>query len=176
MSVLENKGLAENTIVVIFGDHGEAFGQHQQYGHGTGIYEENLRVPLWFINSKLFSGERKTDIAGMKDLATTVFPLVGAEVPHLWQGRNLLATNAHEMFFFAPWSDYLFGYRNKNLKYIFNETRNTLEVYDVMADPGELVNLAQSIEEEQVDFARNRIAAWVQYQDRFIKKLIQTEK
>ena len=49
MQILDRKGLASSTLVVVTGDHGEAFGQHQQYGHGTAIYEENLKVPLYFL-------------------------------------------------------------------------------------------------------------------------------
>lgn len=176
METLENKGLDKETLVVVFGDHGEAFGQHQQYGHGTAVYEENIKVPLYFINSTLFNGERKNDIASMKDLASTAFAIIGAEIPATWQGRNLLNSDSNETFFFAPWSDYLFAYRNENMKYIFNETRNTLEVYDLNTDPFEKNNLAQSVSGEEITFARNRIAAWVQYHDKYIRELRETEK
>jgi lipoteichoic acid synthase len=176
MQILEDRKLAEETLVVVFGDHGEAFGQHGQYGHGTALYEENIKVPLYFINPVLFHGERKNDIAGMKDLATTIFSIIGKEIPPVWQGRNLLTTNSNEAFFLAPWSDYLFGYRNSNMKYIFNETRNSVEVFDLSSDPNETVNLAQSLSENELNFARNRVAAWVQFQDKFVRELRQNEK
>ncbi|SHF43954.1 Arylsulfatase A [Mariniphaga anaerophila] len=174
MQILEDRNLAETTLVVVFGDHGEAFGQHGQYGHATSLYEENIKVPLYFINPVLFSGERKSDIAGMKDLATTVFPIIGEDCPSAWQGRNLLNTYSTEGFFLAPWSDYLFGYRNNNMKYIFNETLNSVEVFDLASDPHETKNLAQLIPEEELDFAKNRIAAWVQFQGNFISNLMKT--
>ncbi len=122
MNELEVRGLASSTLVVVAGDHGEAFGQHKQYGHGTALYEENLKVPLYFINSTLFQGERKSDIAGMKDIATTTLSIIGADIPEKWQGRDLLSSSFDEAFYFAPWSDYLFGYRKNNMKFIFNET------------------------------------------------------
>jgi len=34
------------TIVVVTSDHGEAFGEHDLYGHLTGLYDELVRVPL----------------------------------------------------------------------------------------------------------------------------------
>src|SRR5262245_3068313 len=44
---LESRGLDTNTLFVIFGDHGEAFGQHKgNYAHTFFIYDENVRVPL----------------------------------------------------------------------------------------------------------------------------------
>ncbi len=172
MQILEDKGLASSTLVVVTGDHGEAFGQHSQYGHGTGIYEENLKVPLYLINSTLFNGERVKDIAGMKDLATTVFPIIGVDTPEIWQGRDLLSTSSTEAFYFAPWSDYLFGYRNDDLKYIFNETENTVEVYNLNNDPKELTNLYNTEMDVEIIKARSKVAAWVQFQDKFMKRLL----
>lgn len=43
---LSARGLLENTIVVVTGDHGEAFGEHGFENHGRGLYEELVRVPL----------------------------------------------------------------------------------------------------------------------------------
>ena len=172
MQALEIRGLAETTLVVVVGDHGEAFGQHNQYGHGTAIYEENLRVPLYFINSTLFHGERKSDIAGMKDLATTALSLIDVDIPSMWQGRDLLSTNSDESFFFAPWSDYLFGYRKENMKFIFNESQNTVEVYDLNTDPKEKTDLYQQLSKEEIVQARNRVAAWAQFQDKFVKGIL----
>lgn len=173
MLELEIRGLASSTLVVVVGDHGEAFGQHKQYGHGTALYEENIKVPLYFINSTLFNGERKSDIAGMKDIATTTLAIMGADIPEKWQGRNLLNSNSEETFYFAPWSDYLFGYRKNNRKFIFNETQNTVEVYDLNVDPGEKINLLQSTTKEELENARTRVAAWVQFQNRFVKELLE---
>ena len=39
-------GIYENTIFVLYGDHGEGFGEHGLLGHNNTIYEEGLRVPL----------------------------------------------------------------------------------------------------------------------------------
>ena len=173
MQMLEEKGLASKTLVVVTGDHGEAFGQHGQFGHGTALYEENVKVPLYLINSKLFHGQRKEDVAGLKDLATTALSILNVGIPEMWQGRNLLVSNSDEAFYFAPWSDYLFGYRKQNMKYIFNETRNTFEVYDLNNDSGEKVNLSKSVSKEEIAKVRSRIAGWVQFQDKFIKEILE---
>lgn len=171
MNTLEERGIAKKTLVVVVGDHGEAFGQHRQYGHGTAIYEENLKVPLYFINPVLFHGETKEDIALIKDLATTTLSVLGIKKPETWQGRDLINTLSDEAFFFAPWSDYLFGYRKNKMKYIFNETRGTVEVYNLKTDPGEHEDISASAGKEDIDFARKRISAWVLYQNRFVDKI-----
>src|SRR5207237_5760195 len=50
LSELKRKGLFESTLVVVIGDHGEAFGRHDQTTHASKIYEENLHIPCVFIN------------------------------------------------------------------------------------------------------------------------------
>ncbi|NNL15028.1 MAG: sulfatase [Flavobacteriaceae bacterium] len=176
MQLLEERGLVSSTLLVVTGDHGEAFGQHSQYGHATGIYEENLKVPLYLINPILFNGERVKDIAGMKDLATTVLPIIGVDTPEIWQGRNLLSTTSNEAFYFAPWSDYLFGYRNDHMKYIFNETENTVKVYNLKNDPKELTNLYNNKMNVELINARHKVSAWVQFQDNYINQILKKEQ
>jgi len=39
--------LDRNTAVIVFGDHGEAWGEHKRYFHGQDLTEEQLRVPSW---------------------------------------------------------------------------------------------------------------------------------
>ncbi len=175
LRLLEDRGLLESTLVVVVGDHGEAFGQHQQMGHATGIYEENVRIPLVFINPVLFKGDKNDTIGGMVDLAPTIFSLLNFPAPADWQGRSLFAGNRRSRtYFFSPWYDFLFGLRDGNLKYIFNATTNVHEIYDLNADPMETKNLADEMP-EAVQQANLRLASWVQYHDRYMKNLLQKE-
>jgi len=43
---LKQRGMYENSLIIITSDHGEAFGEHHLYGHGLRLYDELLRVPL----------------------------------------------------------------------------------------------------------------------------------
>src|SRR5262249_47354129 len=40
LAALEKSGLADKTAVLVFADHGEAFGEHQKFFHGETIYDE----------------------------------------------------------------------------------------------------------------------------------------
>ena len=52
---LRDRGLANDTLVVITGDHGEAFSNpHDQRGHGFTAYQEDVNVPLILWNPRLF--------------------------------------------------------------------------------------------------------------------------
>lgn len=169
---LELKNLMESTLIVVVGDHGEAFGRHNQFGHAWKIYEENVNVPLILISRKLFSGQEYSTVGGLVDLAPTIMDIINIPMSPKWQGHSLFSNHrTGRVYFFSPWSDYLFGYREGDLKFIFNASNNTNEIYDLQKDPQEVSNLAEQLP----DFIREgiqRLAAWIQFQDKFVQKLI----
>ena len=166
--ILKENQLFESTLIVITADHGEAFNQHNNHGHASTIYEENIKIPLYFINPLLFNGEQRDDNVSMKDIASTTLSLLDIEVPSSWQGRDIISTQHDEVFFFAPYSDYLFGYKKGSKKFIFNETTKSVEVFDLLNDPQEKINISHQIPESELTHAKKRIASWVQYHDKFV--------
>jgi arylsulfatase A-like enzyme len=46
LDALRERGLYERTLVVVTADHGELLGEHEQWGHGQGLWEPLVRVPL----------------------------------------------------------------------------------------------------------------------------------
>jgi phosphoglycerol transferase MdoB-like AlkP superfamily enzyme len=174
VSQLRELNLYESTLLVIVGDHGEAFGRHNQITHASGIYEENLHVPCVFINPA-FKSQRNASLGGLIDIAPSIMHLLGLPASPEWQGSSLLSPTGERVYFFSPWSDFLFGYREKNLKYIFNATTNTTEIYDIGRDPLETKNISSSLSEESAN-GRLYLAAWAQYVNRFMESKLQTEK
>jgi hypothetical protein len=47
-------GLYEDTVFVLYGDHGEAFGEHERFQHDNVPYEEGLRIPLLIHDPRQF--------------------------------------------------------------------------------------------------------------------------
>lgn len=89
---LSEAGLLEKTIVVIVGDHGEGFGEHNEYGHAIFCYEEAIRVPLIVYNSRVFeqSGLRIESRVNIVDIMPTILELFGMDEPDNIQGRSFL--------------------------------------------------------------------------------------
>jgi len=168
---LKTNGLYESTLVVVIGDHGEAFGRHDQIAHASKIYEENLHIPCIFINP-IFKNERSVVIGGMIDVAPTIMNIVGLPASKNWQGKNLFTADKNgRVYFFCPWSDYLFGYREGNMKYIYNATKETTEIYDLQSDPQETKNLASELP-QKTELCSQRLAAWVQYHNKFMEAVL----
>jgi arylsulfatase A-like enzyme len=172
LTELKKKGLYESTLIVIVGDHGEAFDDHDQFGHGNAIYEENVHVPLVLINPQLFKGEKYPTIGGHIDLAPTVMDILGLRAPTEWEGKSLFGAGRKDRaYFFAPWTDFKFGYREGPYKIIYNATLNTIEVFNLDVDPQEHNNLAGEMP-ELVEQGYDRLAAWVQHQDKHFKETL----
>jgi arylsulfatase A-like enzyme/Flp pilus assembly protein TadD len=89
---LKTANLLEQTLVVIAGDHGEAFGEHQEYGHAIFCYEQNLKVPLVFYNPRVFTGRLKgiriKNRVSLIDIMPTILELYGQKIPAEIQGKS----------------------------------------------------------------------------------------
>jgi arylsulfatase A-like enzyme len=163
MSGLEKEGKLNETLVIAFGDHGEAFGTHNQYTHASNIYEENIHVPFMLINPLMFKGEEDTLISEMTDVPPTAAGLTGMTAAEEWEGENLLGEKRRDRsFFLAPFSSLQAGTRSGDWKVIYNATENTFQLYNLRNDPGELRNIA----DENPDIIKREyeyIAGWAQY-------------
>lgn len=169
---LKQSGKLDSTLVVILGDHGEAFGEHGEYIHASAIYDENVHIPLIMINKRLFHDEVAHPVGGIVDIAPTIFDVLGLPLPKQWQGRSLFSEQRpNKTFFFNPWAGSLLGYREDDRKVIFNATTGKVEEYDLRTDPGERANLFNDGSSDRTALLQP-IAGWVQSQKRRIANLV----
>jgi arylsulfatase A-like enzyme len=160
---LKQRGLAEDTLLVITGDHGEAFGSpHPTYGHGPRVWEENLHVPFVLWNPRLFAGGKTSDqVGGLCDLAATVCDVIGVPPAEAWQSRSLLDRAHPPRTYFAAANDgYLLAVRQEQWKYIYNATAGSDQLYNLSDDPTEQIDVASSHRDLAREL-RQRIGAWM---------------
>lgn len=69
----------ENTAVIVAADHGEMLGEHQLMGHGFGVYQELIHVPLMVRLPGQVSGRRVPDLVSSLRLFHTVLDIAGKE-------------------------------------------------------------------------------------------------
>jgi arylsulfatase A-like enzyme/Tfp pilus assembly protein PilF len=91
ISLLKEKNALDNTLIVIVGDHGEAFGEHGEVGHGFFCYEESLAVPLIFYSSKGIPENKKvSQRVNLSDVMPTILDYLDIETPKYIQGESLM--------------------------------------------------------------------------------------
>ncbi|MGP0068216.1 MAG: sulfatase-like hydrolase/transferase, partial [Isosphaeraceae bacterium] len=97
---LREGGRLANTWVVITADHGEHFGEHDHFGHGSSLYNEQTHVPLILIPplgargdasdpSATLRGRRVGAPVSLRDLPRTMTELLNAGAQNPFPGRNL---------------------------------------------------------------------------------------
>jgi lipoteichoic acid synthase len=138
VSGLQQRQLFENTLVVVVGDHGEGFGQHGTFGHGSEIFENDVRVPLLISAGHALTERVDSRLAGHLDIAPTIAAVFGMPAPDQWEGHDLLGSQApRRVYFYTGWGNYKIGYREANNKYIYDVLRQNLSAYDLATDPHE---------------------------------------
>jgi len=169
-AALRARGLADDTLVVITGDHGEAFADpHDHQGHGYTVFEEEVQVPLIIWNPRLFpEGGRRSGVGGHVDLNPTVADVLGAAIPDAWQGHSLFATaRPDRTFFVASVDEYQLGMREGSWKYIFEVAGGRESLFDLRVDPGEQHSILAA-EPARGARMRQRLAGWIAFEDEFL--------
>jgi arylsulfatase A-like enzyme len=89
LDAIDAQGIAANTVVVVASDHGEAFGEHGEFGHAHTLYEEEMRAVL-MIRMPGIAPRRVAGNVTAIDLAPTLVEIGGARMPQPISGESLV--------------------------------------------------------------------------------------
>ena len=158
---LRVRALDTNTLFLIYGDHGEAFGQHEgNYGHTLFVYEENIRVPLLVALPGVWrEPTRVKRVASLIDVAPTLLDLLGLSAPPAYQGVSLLEPRPRTALFFTDYSLPLAGLRDRRWKLIAEIGSSRVKLFDLQADPLEARNVTDQYPERVTEW-RRRLDHW----------------
>lgn len=144
---LKSLGLDQNTIVIVWGDHGWHLGEQQIWGKHT-LFENALKSALIFKIPGSQVSKIEDSIVESVDIYPTLMELLGIENPEGLDGESfakLLKSEESQM------GNIAYSYYNKGIsvrtdryrltKY-FRDAEPTVELYDHQTDPLESVNIA----------------------------------
>jgi arylsulfatase A-like enzyme len=178
-AALDETGLADNTYIVFFADHGDMQGSHGQFLKTT-AYEESIRVPFIITGPCLYRhkrGERNMPINHV-DVAPTTLGLCGIDKPdwmagtdlsgHCVYGRavnecdsaylQLVVPTGHAYSIDRPWRGVV---TRDGWKYVCLEHQPWL-MFNLNDDPYELANLAYNTAfRPERKRLQDRLAQWI---------------
>ena len=166
VDALDRSGRADDTIIVLWGDHGWHLGEKLRWRKQT-LWEEATRVPLIVVAPGVTApGSRSERAVSLLDLFPTLMELVGIDAPGHLEGTSLVPLLEDPG---AEWdrpaiSTHLFGnhaVRSERFRYIRYHDGSE-ELYDHDTDPNEWHNLADA--PEYAD-ARTELASWLPQTD-----------
>ena len=151
---LKDLGLADNTVIVLWGDHGWKLGEYGSWCKHTN-FELDTHVPMLFAGPGVKGGQSTRALTEFVDIYPTLAELCGLAVPAHCEGTSLVPLFADPK---RPWKSAAFsqyprgkimGYsmrtdRYRYTRWIDSKTGEVAarELYDHKEDPGENCNLA----------------------------------
>lgn len=148
LEVIDRRGWADNTLVMLWSDHGEMLGDHGRL-YKSVFYESALRVPLIMRWPGKAEGGRVCDgLVSTVDLAPTILEAAGAEDEGDWQGmsvwRILDGEDEGRQVVFSEIGDGPLGnvmVRTRRWKYVVDRDGRGVMLFDLHEDPQERENL-----------------------------------
>ncbi|WP_293896945.1 sulfatase [Sporocytophaga sp.] len=149
LDALDRLKLSENTIIVLWSDHGYNLGQHGQWMKQS-LFENSARVPL-IISVPGQGGKASSRTVELLDIYPTLAELCGLPAPKYLQGKSLTALLKNPA---ATWDKPAFtqvkrkdfmgrSIRTERWRYTeWDEGKAGIELYDHQNDSNEFTNLA----------------------------------
>lgn len=156
-------GLYEDTVFVIYGDHGEGFGEHGRSQHDNTIYDEGLKIPLIIHDPRQFrDGKRIEEPVTQLDILPTVADLLGYKISGKgYPGSSMMALPKDRTLNFSCWNESgCMASVKGSEKYIYHYGDQPDQLFDLSKDPEERNNLAGKLSEEELKKRRSDLLEW----------------
>lgn len=158
---LEANGLKDNTIVVLWSDHGWHIGEKEITGKNT-LWDDGTRVPLIFAGPGVVSGQVTNQPAELLDIYPTLAELCGLPEKDGVEGLSLVpqlkdGSTKRERPAITTHNAGNHGIRSENWRYIIYADGSE-ELYDMVNDPNEWTNLAGDSKYDEIKAAHLKFA------------------
>jgi hypothetical protein len=138
---LREQGLLERTLVVIVGDHGQAFGQHHpnNFMHYRYSYNENLETPAVLYQPALFKPKTFEFPTSHVDLLPTLLDAMRIPYsPTAFDGKSLFSGKARQLpIFFYGYEESISSLDSHLRKVQYSLKKNNCWAFDLKLDPDE---------------------------------------
>lgn len=175
---IEDLGIKDDTLIIFFTDHGTGIGERfGERNYGVFLYEETLRT-IYLIIGNNIKKEKSSKLFATVDILPTILDLLGINLKLKSTGKSLAAmlrgkeTIEEDDYTFAatgglqgpfpsPKEPNVFCVKTKERKLIYFKSNNNWELYDLVNDPLEKLNIfgKNDFAEEKL---KNILQNWIQ--------------
>lgn len=161
LDALRNSPYFENTMVVLWGDHGWSLGEKEHWAK-VSLWEEGTRCPFIIRMPGQEQGVRCPRVVNSIDLYPTVVDVLGQPAVSQLQGRSIapLLRDARTEWPYASLTTHYFGnhgVRSERWAYV-RYVNGDEELYDMHNDPNQWFNLAEKAEYQPI---KEELARWL---------------
>jgi arylsulfatase A-like enzyme len=152
LKALKHQNLLDSTFFIFTSDHGELFGEKNEWSHGLNYSETLIRVPLIISGPNIPNGRKVKNVVSLIDLTPTIADLLNLDIKAEIQGRsfaNLLfegnSDNNNCAYFVELGQDiyeYLDAYRENDYKLVLSKDKH-YNLYNLANDPEELNDISK---------------------------------
>ncbi len=173
LQTLHNKRLENNTLIILFSDHGESMTEHGFYfNHSHFVYEDLIRVPLVVVFPNRIPRKIIEQQVQLINIMPTVMETLGIKKNNYMEGKSLLPLIKGKVRQLDPYAFSETSYkpsprciRTESWKLIYNRNRKPIneayELYNLKEDPKELRNLIKEQPEISASL-REQLDKWSQ--------------
>lgn len=154
IGTLREEGLLQNTIICLLADHGDMLGDHGIWGKRL-FYEPSSNVPCILTGGgcdRLRHGVEDDRLVGLQDIMPTLLDAAGIAVPESVEGRSLLTDDRRDELFgeIGEGGETTRMLHDGRYKLIWYAAGNVLQLFDIVDDPDERVDLSASPEHRPI--------------------------
>ena len=164
-------GIMDNTLVVVFGDHGDEFYEHGSTAHGQSLHNELTHIPLIFRWPRAIAGNKKIDcLVSQVDIMPTILDYLDIQYGGYMQGKSLKGliegnqeklhdivygeVSIHKNKFFA-------AARSEDYKFILDLQTGEKQLFDINNDPNEQIDIYMEKSLEGPVLIENQLTLWL---------------
>ncbi len=171
MQGLEQRGLANDTAVIVVGDHGEGHGEQAHETPGKRLsYETHAHVPLVILHPGDVPAQSSNRVVALMDIVPTALDLMGLPPDARHRGRSMFSASwqPRRVFLAGKAETREVGIVDNDMKFLIDTQTLEPQLYDLHADPHELNNLAELQADNAAAFAQDAFA-WRDWQAAHLK-------
>jgi arylsulfatase A-like enzyme len=164
LAQIKKSGLDKNSIIVLYGDHGEGFDHNYYYAHAENVYQSTIHIPLIIADPQMTKQQKISQLIQNVDLSSLLQKIINKKTDLNTEVNRIKRDMAYSISYgtgkFASISSngYKYIYSSDDTCLLNNQSE---ELYKLTSDPKEQNNIIE-LEPVQAKLLKNSLGEYIQ--------------